>query len=77
MKEKFLRALEDKDFSELFKKGGMSFLMRAGGQILGFIMTLIIARFFGASGLGDYILAIIVLRIFVLILLTIHQYLSL
>jgi len=66
MKEKFLRALEDKDFSELFKKGGMSFLMRAGGQILGFIMTLIIARFFGASGLGDYILAIIVLRIFVL-----------
>ena len=60
MKEKFLNALQDKDFSELFKKGGWSFLIRIGGQVMGFLLTLIIARYFGASGLGDYVLAIIV-----------------
>jgi O-antigen/teichoic acid export membrane protein len=67
MKEKFLKALQDKDFAELFKKGGVSFLMRVGGQIMGFLLTLIIARYFGASGLGDYVLSIIVLRVFVMI----------
>ena len=60
MKEKFLNALQDKDFSELFKKGGLSFLIRIGGQVMGFLLALIIARYFGASGLGDYVLAIIV-----------------
>jgi O-antigen/teichoic acid export membrane protein len=67
MKKRFLKALQDKDFSEIFNKGSMSFLMRVGGQIIGFIFTFIIARFFGAKGLGDYVLAIIVLRIFSLI----------
>jgi O-antigen/teichoic acid export membrane protein len=67
MKEKFLKALQDKDFAELFKKGGVSFLMRVGGQIMGFLLTLIIARYFGANGLGDYVLSIIVLRVFVMI----------
>ena len=61
MKEKFLKALQDKDFSELFKKGGASFLMRVGGQVMGFLLALIIAHYFGASGLGDYVLSIIVL----------------
>jgi len=67
MKKRFQKALQDKDFAELFKKGGVSFLMRIGGQIMGFLLTLIIARYFGASGLGDYVLAIIVLRVFVMI----------
>ena len=67
MKEKFLKALQDKDFSELFKKGGVSFLMRVGGQIMGFVITFIIAHYFGAKGLGDYVLAVIVLRIFTLL----------
>jgi O-antigen/teichoic acid export membrane protein len=67
MKEKFINALQDKDFSELFKKGGLSFLIRIGGQVMGFLLTLIIARYFGASGLGDYVLAIIVLRVFAMI----------
>ena len=67
MKEKFLNAMKDKDFSELFKKGGVSFLIRIAGQIMGFIITFIIAHYFGAKGLGDYVLAVIVLRIFVLI----------
>jgi len=66
MKEKFLNALQDKDFSELLKKGGLSFLIRIGGQIMGFLLTLIIAHYFGAKGLGDYVLSIIVLRVFTL-----------
>jgi O-antigen/teichoic acid export membrane protein len=67
MKDKFINALQDKDFSELFKKGGLSFLIRIGGQVMGFLLALIIARYFGASGLGDYVLAIIVLRVFAMI----------
>ena len=67
MKEKFLKALQDKDFSELFKKGGVSFLIRIGGQIMGFLLTLVIAHYYGAQGLGNYILAIVILRIFTLV----------
>ena len=67
MKERFLRALEDKDFSELFQKGGLSFLIRIGGQIMGFLMSFVIAHYYGARGLGNYVLAIVVLRIFTLV----------
>lgn len=64
MKEKFLKALEDKDFSELFRKGGVSFLFRIAGQIIGFLLTLLIAHEFGAKGLGEYLLIVVVLKIF-------------
>ena len=67
MKERFLRALEDKDFAELFQKAGASFFIRIGGQIMGFIMSLVIAHMYEARGLGNFILAVIVLRIFTLI----------
>ena len=67
MKKRFQKALEDNDFSELFKKGGISFFLRIGGQIVGFLLTLLIARYFGAEGLGEYMLAVVVLRIFTLI----------
>jgi len=67
MKKRFQKALEDKDFSELFKQGGVSFFLRIGGQIVGFLLTLFIARYFGAEGLGEYMLAVVVLRIFTLI----------
>ena len=60
------KALRDKDFIELFKEGGVSFFYRFGGLILGYILTLIIANLFGARGLGDYVLAITVLRLFTL-----------
>ena len=66
MKEKFLKALEDKDFSELFKKGGISLFLRIGGQVMGFLMSFVVAHYFGAKGLGDYVLSIVVLRIFTL-----------
>ena len=67
MKEKFLKALEDKDFSELFKKGGISLFLRIGGQLMGFLMSFVVAHYFGAKGLGNYVLAIVVLRIFTLV----------
>ena len=57
----------DKDFLELFNKGVLAFLFRIGGQIMGFLLTFVIAYFFGANGLGDYVLAIVVLKIFTLI----------
>ena len=60
------KVLRDKDFIELFKEGGISFFYRFGGLILGYILTLIIANLFGARGLGDYVLAITVLRLFTL-----------
>jgi len=41
--------------------------LRIGGQIFGFLLTLLIARYFGAEGLGEYMLAVVVLRIFTLI----------
>jgi O-antigen/teichoic acid export membrane protein len=67
MKEKFLKALEDKDFSELFKKGGISLFLRIGGQVMGFLMSFVVAHYFGAKGLGNYVLAIVVFRIFTLV----------
>ena len=65
--DRIKRNFDDKDFLELFKKGGVAMLFRIGGQLLGFLLTFVIAYFFGANGLGDYVLAIVVLKIFTLI----------
>lgn len=56
--------LLDYDLKELLTKGGISFVFRILGQIAGFFLSFVIANYFGADSLGDYILAIIVLRIF-------------
>ena len=37
------------------------------GSLLGFLLTFVIAYFFGANGLGEYVLAIVVLRVCVLV----------
>ena len=67
MKKRFQKALEDKDFTELLKGSGISFILRFGGLAVGFLLTLVIARLFKSDGLGDYILAITVLRLFTLL----------
>tara|TARA_B110000263_G_scaffold50136_1_gene41919 strand:- start:15545 stop:16939 length:1395 start_codon:yes stop_codon:yes gene_type:complete len=64
---RIVKNFDDKDFLELFSKGGLALLFRVGGQLLGFLLTFVIAYFFGANGLGDYILAIVVLKVFTLI----------
>lgn len=67
MKTKIKKSLKDKDFSELVKGGGISFFLRFGGLAVGYLLTLVIANLFGAKGLGDYVLAITVLRLFTLL----------
>ena len=67
MKNRIKKALKDKDFSELVKGGGISFFLRFGGLAVGYLLTLVIANLFGAKGLGDYVLAITVLRLFTLL----------
>ena len=64
MKKSYQKLLGDKDFNELIKGGGISFFFRLGGQALGYLLTLIIANLFGAKGLGDYVLAITILKLF-------------
>ena len=67
MKTKIENALKDKDFSELIKGSGISFFLRFGGLAVGYLLTLLIANLFGANGLGDYVLAITILRLFTLL----------
>ena len=67
MRKRFQKALQDKDFFELLKGSGISFILRFGGLAVGYLLTLLIANLFGARGLGDYVLAIIVLRLFTLL----------
>lgn len=67
MKKYFSKVLADKDFFELFHQGKISLFIRIGGQIMGFLMSLIIAHYFGAKSLGSYVLVIVVLQIFSLI----------
>ena len=67
MKKRFQKALQDKDFTELLKGSGISFSLRFGGLAVGYLLTLVIANLFGAKGLGDYVLAIIILRLFTLL----------
>ena len=67
MKTKIKNALKDKDFSEIIKGSGISFFLRFGGLAVGYLLTLLIANLFGANGLGDYVLAITILRLFTLL----------
>ncbi|MEC7863820.1 MAG: flippase [Bacteroidota bacterium] len=67
MKKRLQKALEDKDFSELFKKGSWSLFFRIGGQLMGFLLSFVIAHYYGARGLGNYVLVLVILRIFTLI----------
>jgi O-antigen/teichoic acid export membrane protein len=67
MKRKLQQVLEDKDFLELIRGGSVSFFLRFGGLAIGFLLTLVIAKWFKAEGLGDYVLAITVLSFFTLL----------
>ena len=67
MKSKIKKLLKDKDLSEIIKGSGISFFLRFGGLAVGYLLTLVIANLFGAKGLGDYVLAITILRLFTLL----------
>ena len=51
----------------MLRGSGISFFLRFGGLAIGYLLTLIIAHLFGADGLGEYILAITILRLFTLL----------
>lgn len=67
MNFKFTRLLKDNDFAELVTESSISFSLRILGLFFGYVLTILIAQLFGAKGLGDYVLAITVLRLFTLI----------
>ena len=67
MSFKLLDRFKDADFIEIIKGSSSSFLFRIFGLFLGYVLTIIIAQFYGAQGLGDYVLAITVLKLFTLI----------
>ena len=48
-------------------KGFVLSLLYVSRWLVGYILTLLIAKLFGAEGLGEYVLAVTVLRLFVLI----------
>tara|TARA_B100001758_G_C18407144_1_gene612898 strand:- start:58 stop:1416 length:1359 start_codon:yes stop_codon:yes gene_type:complete len=66
MKKRVQKLLQEKDFAELLMGSGISFALRFVGLVVGYLFTLVIANLFGAEGLGDYVLAIIILRLFTL-----------
>ena len=41
--DRIKRNFDDKDFLELFKKGGVAMLFRIGGQLMGFLLTFVIS----------------------------------
>ena len=67
MSFKLLDRFKDADFIEIIKGSSTSFLFRIFGLFLGYVLTIIIAQLYGAQGLGDYILALTVLKLFTLI----------
>lgn len=66
MKNKIIKIFNNQDALELLKGSGISLFLRFTGLFFGYLLTLLIAYLFGARGLGDYVLAITVLRLFTL-----------
>lgn len=57
----------DKDLSELLKGGVTSFLLKGVGLAMGFVLSMYISNTYDATVLGEYVLLVLVLRIFALI----------
>lgn len=48
----------DMDMSEILKGASASFMFRVGGAVTQFLFSILLARLFGAEGLGIYMLAL-------------------
>lgn len=57
----------DVHFSELFRGSSVAFFMHLVGLVLGYIFTLLVARWYGADTMGLYALSLTLLNIFVTI----------
>jgi len=56
LKLKIANNLNDKDFGEIFKGSIFAFAAKVFGVFLGFVLNLIISRYYGADGMGLYAL---------------------
>ncbi len=56
---------KDKHFSELLKGSSITFMFKITGMGLGYLLTLLVARWYGADTLGLYALSLTILNIFV------------
>jgi O-antigen/teichoic acid export membrane protein len=57
----------DVHFSELFRGSSIAFFMHLVGLVLGYIFTILVARWYGAGTMGLYALSLTLLNIFVTI----------
>ncbi len=62
----FKNLIKDKDLLEIINGASVSFFLRFGGLLFGYLLTLLIANLFGAQVLGDYVLVITVFSLFTL-----------
>ena len=62
----FKNLIKDKDLLEIINGTSVSFFLRFGGLLFGYLLTLLIANLFGAQVLGDYVLVITVFSLFTL-----------
>lgn len=56
--------LRDRGFREVAREGGMTFLIRIGGLIAGYLFIFLISRFYGSEVLGAHTLSVTVLMMF-------------
>jgi len=61
------KLIQDKHFSELFKGSSIAFIFKIIGISLGYIFTLLIAKWYGANTMGLYALTLTLLNIFTII----------
>lgn len=61
------KLIQDKHFSELLKGSSIAFILKIIGVGLGYIFTLLIARWYGADIIGIYALSLTLLNIFAII----------
>ena len=70
IQNKIRKFSSDKDLSELIKGSSTTFIVKILGNILGFAFMLLVTKGYGEEGAGvwgKYLLAILVLRVFVIV----------
>lgn len=56
--------MRDRGFREVAREGGLTFLVRIGGLIAGYLFIFLISRFYGSEVLGAHTLSVTVLMMF-------------
>ena len=67
LKKKVQRQLREKGFKELVFGSANTFVLRLVGMLVGYVFTYLIAKFFGARGVGIFTLSQTVLLMFTIL----------